>query len=443
MNKITNLIIMCFLLLFSIIMFGTKIFAVDISSCQNLGTGNYNVTSNLQSNGTNCLNITGVNVILDCQNNNITGNSTENGIYISANSAIIRNCNIYNFTRGIYGLGSSNNRIKSVTTNNNLYGIEMDTSHDNNFSSIVIKYNTYGLRLDESDRNNISSINISDNGYGLYTYHVDYNNFTNIIAKDNTYGNLMSFNYYNNIQDSKFNSFAYSFNNFQCSNTLKNVSDENNRYHHIFNNQNGIVLDGLNNVSSIMFCNTNTSEVKNMEVVGFGAGNFIYSTFSNGNVFENLTLSNFSTPVSLQDTHRSNFTNIITNYNNVGFDISASDYNNFNYVTVRFNTGDGISQTWSDYNNYTNIAVTNNGAHGINYVFYSRYNIIKNSNISVNVQNNLNYIDSIGTANGNIIYNNTLGNISKISTNNWNDWRLTLNYSGVGNIYFNESGQGN
>ncbi|MCA9460315.1 MAG: right-handed parallel beta-helix repeat-containing protein, partial [Nanoarchaeota archaeon] len=442
--NIKKKIIFILMFFFLIFLFANNLFSTDISSCQNLGTGTYNLTQNLAINGTNCLNITGNNVFLDCQNYNISGNSSGSGIYVSGATANIKNCNIYNFSSGIYILSSSNHIINSVILNYNFYGLNVDTSNSNNFTSITTNYNTYGINLDTTDYNNLSSITSTYNEYyGFYIYHSDYNNLSLVTANNNVFGNIVSFNYNNNIQDSKINTFNFGFNNLQCSNTLKNVSDENNKYHYIFNNENGISIDGWTNVSSITLCNTNTSEFKNMEGSGFGSGSFVYSTFSNNNLFENLNLTNFTIAIGLQNSDRNNFTNIIVNRNNVGFDIGSSSYNNFNSCTIQDNNGDGIQPTWSHYNNFTNMIITDNGGNGMYYVFYSNYNIIKNSNISGNTGYNLNFYDSSGSGNGNLIYNNTLGNISKIYSNNWNDWRISFNYSNLGNIYYNYSGFGN
>jgi hypothetical protein len=128
--------------------------AVECNADLSQGGNNCTVSSSLTLNGTYIRNMNGTltgalqlstaNVILDCNNTKIFGNSTNYGIRITNNNITVKNCIIYNYSRG-FDLSAGNNDILiNVTSSYSTFGIA-SRNNDNltiNFSYIYNFTNT-------------------------------------------------------------------------------------------------------------------------------------------------------------------------------------------------------------------------------------------------------------------------------------------------------------
>ena len=127
----------------------------SVDGCNQLNTtgATYTLTSNVFSNGT-CFTITRPNITLDCNGYwiNYTGNDTGYYFGIETNqfNITVRNCNIYNYTIGIFFNGADNGTIENnniiIYNNNSLDSIIHDNSVTARASGILIhdsaNYNT-------------------------------------------------------------------------------------------------------------------------------------------------------------------------------------------------------------------------------------------------------------------------------------------------------------
>jgi len=89
--------------------------------CQNLTTANstYTLTANATINGATCFNISAGNVTLNCNGYSIIGNNTTStyGVYSNQQYSQVLNCNILNFSTGIYFNGATSSNALNNTIN--------------------------------------------------------------------------------------------------------------------------------------------------------------------------------------------------------------------------------------------------------------------------------------------------------------------------------------
>lgn len=257
-------------------------------TCNQQISSSTTVDNDLTCNGT-ALNIVANNVVLDCQGHTLTGNTSRYGINITGTTASLRtnvtikNCNVYNFSTGIYVVygsktyvtnntakysasnadgiyaGYSNNSNISFNTiiNNYNRGLWLYNSHNSIVTQNIISYNDQvGLRLTGQNitvRNNtiqantnygvysvdmlrsrITENNILDQNTGtadgIYFYQgSDSNNITNNSFSNNYYGAYLdcsggNVNQYNNVIGNTFSDTYRSLYSSGCSeNVWKNI----------------------------------------------------------------------------------------------------------------------------------------------------------------------------------------------------------------------------
>ena len=158
-------------------------------------------------------------ITLDCNNSTLIGTGGDDGIYNEGYDYVtIENCNIKNYSNGIYlygymyrdeGIGASNdNLIHNNLLEENNYGIYSKGPRDSYeakqyynskhiFYNNTLENNNYGIRLDSSNSMNITENTIEDNeGIGIYLgkYSSSWggcssnNIFNNSIKNNSNYG---------------------------------------------------------------------------------------------------------------------------------------------------------------------------------------------------------------------------------------------------------------
>ena len=374
-----------------------------ISACTSITTpGDYILTQNISTTGT-CITITTPNASLNCNGYTISGDGgvSNYGIYIN-NDAYdnnnISNCNINNFQYGIYNDYADNNKFINMTFNNTWNWAFLGVYPQNlYFENIIYDSN----------------------------YHLDIN----------------------------FNMPPISF---------INVSDGNNRFIHHCLNQN-ITIDGWNNISTILLNNCDNSVIKNLDLTNNSKGGFFFfSRFSDSLSLDNISLNNYSngfefanenyhnisniniSPLMgvssqygffLYSSSYSNLSNIYLNGGGYGFYLFDSKNNSLNEIEVS-SYSNGIRMNDLAHNNLiTNFMLINN-SYGIYIAANSDNNTFSNGSSINNTIYNV-YFDESGASKpeNNTFYNNYLGNVSKIGSDNWTNINY-FNYTlpGIGSI---------
>ncbi len=159
-------------------------------SCGALSTAGatYTLTSNYSINGATCFNITAANITLDCAGYSITGDNSSltYGVYSTSFNTTVKNCNISNFSIGVYFSGASNGTIQSNTLTSTFvgsvgqgYGVRADNLANN----LLIQNNTASSYRSSVVIDGCTNVNVSSNplltsqiasGVNLYASNLTY-----------------------------------------------------------------------------------------------------------------------------------------------------------------------------------------------------------------------------------------------------------------------------
>ncbi len=115
------------------------------------------------STSASCLIINASNLTINCNNKNITGTKADNsrGIHLNATKNVtVKNCNVYNFTSGIYLEKSNTSSIYNNTFSLNSNGLDISyNSADNIFTLNNVSYSTlFDLHMDSGANNKFFDI---------------------------------------------------------------------------------------------------------------------------------------------------------------------------------------------------------------------------------------------------------------------------------------------
>ncbi len=286
-------------------------FSANISSCQTLNSaGTYTLTQNLSSPGATCFTISTGSVNLDCQGHTVTGTHSGYGIDVqTASSVTIQNCNIVDFSWGIYfGQSSaSGSTLRNLNLSSNT-GVGL-WIQGNNHNLYEIRSNNNGqegfnFRADSSNLENITSYSNAD---GLYMYNTDSNTLRNLNIYSNSNHGIT------------LRSYASSAN----SNVFTNVN--------VTGNNRGLYLDGPN-------WNSN-DEIQYNKFINLRATGNQYGVYLEGGSSAEVRYNNFSQLVSEGNSqYELYFTNTlgpnyIHDYNFTGERVYAnSNQNEYNVI---------------------------------------------------------------------------------------------------------------
>lgn len=386
-----------------------------ITNCQNITTSGTHLVSNningyLSSN--NCLDIQTDNVLLDCQNYNLTGNTSvlSSGIYVFNHTNVtVRNCNVMNYSYGIYS-GSSN---LSLFTGNSLF--------NNDY---------YGLYTSGGYNNNITSNYAYDNNrIGIY-----YNGSFNILIDNNTvYNNSVSCS--PNPQPSCCGIGGGS-----------NATITNNR---IYSNNNG---DGITTQGAYITINNNTIYNNYDGIYSFTSAN---NSINNNDIY-NIIGNGIEIYSGSYNTNMTN--NRFSNCSNAGIKSSGAASRNYNFKLINNTLNNSYYGTYIYYTNAS--LIENNTFINDSYSIYGVYfddNIIQRNNITNQstegihiaiATNNLITLNNITSSisnhgiyiNGTATYNNvTFNNI--FDSSNYGVY-IDSDYNNVKNNYIDNTFQG-
>ncbi|MCX6770560.1 MAG: right-handed parallel beta-helix repeat-containing protein [Candidatus Micrarchaeota archaeon] len=147
------------------------VFATNITACGTLGLpGTYTLTNDVNAGG-NCFVVKAKDVVLDCQGHSITGNggSGTSGVYTNQAGTVVKNCNIYSFSNGVYLNGANKGRVlNSVILSGiaNSRGILANNSTGVSISKIGVQAGLAGVYL-SGCAGSISESKISGGSIGV------------------------------------------------------------------------------------------------------------------------------------------------------------------------------------------------------------------------------------------------------------------------------------
>ena len=131
----------------------------------------YVLTGDISSNG-DCITISADNIVLDCQNNTITGNGSGDGIYSEAGNLTIENCTVENFNNGlklVTIVSAGGNTVRNNTFNSNENsGLRVYYSPNNILTGNTASNNgIHGIYLEFCSNATISENTLNNNSTGL------------------------------------------------------------------------------------------------------------------------------------------------------------------------------------------------------------------------------------------------------------------------------------
>ena len=148
----------------------------SLSACGTLSSPNtvYTLTQSVSINGSTCFSVTASNVTLNCASYSVTGNNSTAtyGIYSAQFNTTIKNCNISNFTDGIYFNAASNGTVQNtVASTTQTYGIYLASSSNYNLiaNSTGTASSNVGILLYSNSHNSVvNSTGASSSSAGIY-----------------------------------------------------------------------------------------------------------------------------------------------------------------------------------------------------------------------------------------------------------------------------------
>ena len=413
---------------------GTPSDPYNITDCTELNTSGYYILNNSISATGTCLDIKNDSINLDCRGYNINGTGTGNGINISRYDNItIKNCGIYNFTRGISSESSFNrfyfSFINNTIKNNSNFGILLAGNggiYNSSFIDNIIEHQgSYGIIIPSlADTIIFKNNNIKYNhgGISFPVAGINNSNFEfNNISNNNLYGVSISVDFYNISFISNIISYTtagyglyllYGSNLYIINNTINNNNEEgiyaassegynnsiisNNTINN--NNEEGISLYGGSN-----FTIQNNIVDNNSQTGIYFIDSINYSVFDFNNITNNGGSGGIYISNGASDTNLTS--NIINNNSNYGIYLNSSYNNILTSNNASYNSQVGIYLFFSSNNTLTSNTANNNTYYGILISSNS-----KNNTLTSNTANNNNHGISLSSSSNNTLTSNTANN---------------------------------
>lgn len=354
-----------------------------INSCQNLTAvgETYELNSSIVGGSAvpgskACLNILANNITVDCKGFTVGGDSsTESGIAAIGESGanieniVVKNCNVNNWKSSAFGKNINYYYVKN--------GILENINLTNGYNAVSI------WQSDNITTNNIKIDSFSSSFTSVADWGSKNSKFTNFEITNSQWGleNRGTNNHFENISIVNGANFNYGIDNCHTS-SFKNLTI-NGKQQLIFNNP--VTIDGWTNFSAAHFCTTaDGSIIKNINIsTGFKSFNsrvFFFEGASNI-VFDNISVSNQGTALTLESVTNSQFTNLNfdDNSNNFKLDRGTSIGNLFENITV--NKGSQLGEIERAHDNiFRNIISTSSN---FGFILRDTYNnLFENFDIS-------------------------------------------------------------
>ena len=325
-------------------------------SCVNLsGLNEYVVNANTticqgtylmnDSEGNGSIIINASDVILNCNGSTIQGNGTGYGLISSNMSNVtILNCNVRNYSQGIYLNMTPGNIINTNSTSNAQNGVYLDHSNNCNLSNVNLSSNTQGVYLYYSYYANITNSTINHNGgSGISAYYGRYASIKNntfesnggsgVALKYSSYGNVTN----NRIYSNKKGVYVYHYTSGVSivNNTISQSSDKNIDLNKVYSTNviNNTIANGSSYGIYVYF--GQPSYIIHNKIYNNVNGIFINDYASKTNIENNSVFSNhgFGIEIGWAGNHVSLTNNSIYNNSGINFMVLGSNSKDYN-VTV-------------------------------------------------------------------------------------------------------------
>ena len=349
--------------------------------------------------GQACINITADNVVLDCNGAWISGNDNENtaGIWTARNNVTVKNCNVQNFSYGIFSQG-----VSTSILNNSVYVPMNSTVNAQAWQGIELKANKYG--------------NVSGNSVYAYTSIMQ----TTGTPPYRPDGILL----WNSVNSTVSNNSAYSYGNNSVAINIYSSSN-------------------YNNISR-NFISTNSSS---------GMGVYIYASCTGNNIYSNVIGTSGSNGYGVYTLSSSDANNIYWNSITTSYSASAEGvgaqaiyiqtgnntiYNNSINTTGAFGYGIWISGASASWNKILGNTVNTYGAGSFGSYLYNSasFNNVTFNVISTNGSSSYGFYLRTSANNNSISSNNIVTN----STSGYGIYLYTVNLDNIFSNIINTSG---
>jgi hypothetical protein len=402
--------------------------ATNITTCTTISSpGEYHLINDITSSTTtNCIDITGNNVIFDCLGNTInSAGAADQGIRILRGAQQTTNVTVRNCT----------------LTDWDTYGILLQRANGNVFENVIIDSSKdramYSLY---SDNNQYINVTMNASGTdGLRLVNSDKSIFSDCVFEDN--------------DDYDFNILGTS----HCNHELNNVVGTDGKPI-IFYNSTVNLEHWDSNFSVLILCEAHNSVLNNITYnSGSVANNGIVINDVDNGLFENLTINASNVGLFVYGGSTNNDFNDITisngldSWEDYGLWLYSANYNRVRNLTIE-DVFYGIRVGYSDHNNVSSSSITG-GGRGF-WLSLTEGNIFNDSIVKGTSEAGV-YVDRSGeNSKPALIYNNFFNNtanfvfVNTIYLNYWN----TANQTGSriysdgtnigGNYYANPSGTG-
>jgi parallel beta-helix repeat protein len=354
----------------------------DVTDCTDMTANNsiYTLTADIvDSLALRCMNFSSdvQNTTLDCGGHNIDGKDTGSsyGVYatgVNVKNNTVQNCNITDWTNGIYLTSSSNNNtLTNNTANSNGFGFYLYTSSNNNtLTNNTANSNGFGFYLLTANNNTLTNNTANSNDFGLYISSSNNNTLTNnTITSSHTSASKQQGLYFDassistlrhNISESnKINGLPILYMdgiNRPCPNNT--VYTNGSLYGYMgFVGCNNITVTNSSPTDGIMLGVTSNSTISNLNISFTRYA--IYLSGSNNNTLTNNTASsNSNNGFYIISSSSNTLTNNTANSNTYGFALYTSSSNTITNGSVALSTIDYFLSTTGTTNNFTNTNFT-------------------------------------------------------------------------------------
>ncbi len=407
----------------------TYISDCDMGSCGapgcqiNMNGETYELTNDLTSTST-CIRILANDTTLDCKGYSITGNNSTGtfGIQSSQQNTTIRNCNVQNFTHGIYLNYSVRSLVENTNSSTTAAGGRAIYLFYSQNSTVLNSNGTSKLStgIEFGGTSNSSIINSSGQcplatGLGIYLSSAHDNTIINSFGYSYGYSGIML---YISHRNRIINSTGNSTNN-------AGITISNGAAHNVFNGT--IAASVTNRGIYIPEGNNNTIDCQGRAITGGGSsyGIHLYSAASGNTTIINCNISNFQYGIYA---HSGTSGNRVENTNasgTIGIFLYTSTKDNQITNTIGSGTSFGIAVGTSARNLIANSTGYGGSSYGISFYDVSHSTIINSTGLSntgsgARVHSSTPYVSSNNTISNATLFSNSSSAISLLNSNSTN-----------------------
>jgi parallel beta-helix repeat protein len=231
-----------------------------------------------------CIEITGNNITLDCQNHVIDGidASDSKGIYIKGSSTKIFNCTVKDWYFGVF-FASGYNQVENVSATSNYDGFYLPSSSYNKIILSKASENTEGVFLiGNSNFNKIEKMSLKNNYYGILLHSSSSNILDSLNSKNSYESIIFVYSSNNTLKNSIIENSSYSGVSIYYNGSMPNII-----FNNLFNNSRNFYLYS----SNINFWNTTKQPGQRIYTSGLLGGNY-WTTPTKTGYSDNCTDSN-------------------------------------------------------------------------------------------------------------------------------------------------------